>query len=208
VDPKPRIVGVVLFEQFELLDVCGPAEMLGLPKGRFQLQMIGPNAGPVKSAQGPKVTADQAFSAVTELDLVLVPGGIGTRKEVENERLLTWLRDIAADAEYVTSVCTGSAILARAGVLDGRRATSNKRSFEWVASQGPKVEWVKKARWIEDGRFWTSSGVSAGIDMALSLIDRLHGSELAETLAIGTEYDRHVDPGWDPFAELYDFTRE
>lgn len=207
-DPNPRIVGVVLFEQFELLDVCGPAEMLGLPKGQFQLQMIGPNAGPVKSAQGPKVMAEQAFGAVTKLDLVLVPGGIGTRKEVENERLLSWLRDISAEAEYVTSVCTGSAILARAGVLDGRRATSNKQSFEWVASQGPKVEWVKKARWIEDGRFWTSSGVSAGIDMALSLIDRLHGSELAEMLAIGTEYDRHVDPGWDPFAELYDFTRE
>lgn len=203
-----RIVGFVLFDQFELLDVFGPAEMFGLPKSRFQLQMIGPNAGPISSAQGPRVMADRAFRDVTKLDLVVVPGGVGTRHEVGNEDLLSWLGEISADAEYVTSVCTGSAVLARAGILDGRRATTNKLAFEWVASQGPKVKWVKKARWVEDERFWTASGVSAGIDMALALIERLHGLELAQMVTNGTEYDRHTDSGWDPFAELYEFTRQ
>ena len=204
----PRTVGIVLFDQFELLDVFGPAEMLGLPKSRFRLQMIGPDKEPVTSAQGPRVVPDGAFSDVEKLDLVLVPGGMGTRKEVENTDLLAWLRHIAVGAEYVASVCTGSALLARAGVLDGRRATSNKSAFEWVCSQGPKVDWVKKARWVEDGKFWTSSGVSAGIDMALALIERVSGSELAEALAKGTEYDRHTEPSWDPFSDLYEFTRK
>ena len=207
-DAVPRTVGILLFDQFELLDVFGPAEMFGLPKSRFQLQMIGPVDGPVVSAQGPSVMADRARRDVTQLDLLLVPGGMGTRAEVENQDLLSWLREISAGAEYVTSVCTGSALLARAGVLDGHRATSNKWAFEWASSQGPNVEWVKKARWVEDGKFWTSSGVSAGIDMSLALIEKLCGSELAGMLANGTEYDRHTDPDWDPFAELYEFTKE
>ena len=106
-------------------------------------------------------------------DLILVPGGIGTRREVDNPRLLEWLNQRAAAAILVTSVCTGAALLARAGLLDGKRATTNKRAFAWVASQGPEVNWIKQARWVEDGKFATSSGVSAGIDMALALIARL-----------------------------------
>ncbi len=204
----PRIVGIVPFDQFELLDVFGPAEMFGLLKSQFQLQMIGPSSEPVASAQGPKVLVDIAFDDVAHLDLIVVPGGIGTRTEVENENLLSWLQKISSGAEYVTSVCTGSALLARAGVLDRRRATSNKWALEWVTSQGPHVDWVKKARWVEDGKFWTSSGVSAGIDMTLALIEKLHGKAFADGIAKGTEYDRHTDSSWDPYAELYEFTRE
>lgn len=197
---KPRVVGIALFDRFELLDVFGPAEFFGLLKGHFNLLMIGPERGSVASAQGPKVIADVAFGEVSELDLILVPGGIGTRKQVENEEFLAWLKKISSQAEYVTSVCTGSALLARAGVLDGKRATSNKWALDWVMSQGPYVNWVKKARWVEHGKYWTSSGVSAGMDMGLALIGRLHGSQIADGVAKGTEYDRHVDPNWDPFA--------
>lgn len=132
-----------------------------------------------------------------------MPGGFGTRREVDNSDLLEWLRERAARAEIVSSVCTGAALLARAGLLDGRRATTNKRAFGWVESQGPNVNWIKSARWVEDGRFWTSSGVSAGIDMALAIIARLVGSDAAEQAARTMEYEWRRDSGWDPFARLH-----
>jgi transcriptional regulator GlxA family with amidase domain len=101
------------------------------------------------------------------------------------------------------SVCTGSALFARAGVLDGRRATTNKMSFQWVADQGPEVHWVKEARWVEDGKLATSSGVSAGMDMALAVIARLYGEQVSNNVAIAAEYDWHRDAGWDPFARVH-----
>jgi transcriptional regulator GlxA family with amidase domain len=101
------------------------------------------------------------------------------------------------------TVCTGTALLARAGLLDGRQATTNKRAFAWVAAQGPNVHWVREARWVEDGTLVTSSGVSAGIDMALAVIARVGGAELSERLATAAEYDWHRDPRWDPFAKIH-----
>jgi transcriptional regulator GlxA family with amidase domain len=101
------------------------------------------------------------------------------------------------------TVCTGTAILAKAGVLDGRKATTNKMLFEWVSAQGPKVEWIKAARWVEDGKFVTSSGVSAGMDMALAVIAQLTSKQVSETLAVATEYEWHQDASWDPFAKIH-----
>lgn len=200
---KTRRAAILIFDQFELLDVFGPAEMFGLLKSQFALELIGTRAGPIPSFQGPEAVAGRRFSEVDELDLLLVPGGMGTRTEVGNEELLAWLSTISKTTEYVTTVCTGTALLAKAGILDGHRATTNKWAFDWVASQGPSVGWVHEARWVEDGKFWTSSGVSAGIDMALALIERIAGTETAEKLANGTEYEWHRDSSWDPFAALY-----
>ena len=160
-------------------------------------------AGPVKSAQGPRALADYTLADCPPIDVMLVPGGIGTRREVNNAAVMEWLRRRAAEAEIVASVCTGAALLARAGLLDGRRATSNKLSFKWVTEQGPDVEWVRQARWVEDGKFATSSGVSAGIDMTLALIARLAGAEVAERIATRMEYEWHRDPSWDPFAKIH-----
>jgi len=100
------------------------------------------------------------------------------------------------------SVCTGSALLAKAGVLDGRRATTNKAAFSWVADQGPRVAWVKEARWVEDGSFITSSGVSAGMDMALGAIALMHSQKTAEQVAQWCEYSWHQNKDYDPFAKL------
>ena len=99
------------------------------------------------------------------------------------------------------SVCSGSAILAKAGLLDGRRATSNKQFFSLATAQSEKVKWIEKARWVEDGKMATSSGVSAGIDMALAVIARLYGQERAEQIAASTEYEWHQDAAWDPFVK-------
>jgi len=203
-EPRRRTLGVLLFPGFELLDVFGPLEAFGMRLARphFETVLLAELAGPVESAQGPRALAETSIDD-RAVDLVLVPGGIGTRREVDNERLARWISQRAADAELVMSVCTGAGLLARAGVLDGRRATSNKAAFEWVVSQGPRVDWVKRARWVEDGKFWTSSGVSAGIDMALAVIARLCGLALAEQIAVLMEYEWHRDADQDPFAAIH-----
>ena len=118
------------------------------------------------------------------------------------ETLLDWLRVQSRGVQYLTSVCTGSALLARAGLLDGIRATTNKLAFEWVASQSSRVNWQRQARWVEDGNIFTSSGVSAGIDMSLAVIARLVDQDTAEQTATWAEYDWHSDADWDPFAKL------
>jgi transcriptional regulator GlxA family with amidase domain len=199
-----KIIGLVLFEGFEVLDVFGPVEAYASPalNGAFRVLMIGQTPGPVASAQGPKSIADVGFDDCPSVDVLVVPGGIGTRREVDNSALLSWLRARAETAELVSSVCTGAALLARAGLLDGRRATTNKRAFDWVESQGPRVKWIREARWVEDGKFATSAGVSAGIDMALGLIARMHTTESAEKVAIQMEYEWHRDATRDPFAKV------
>lgn len=199
---SPRRLSVVLFDGFELLDVFGPMEMFGVLRDHFLVTLVGPDAGPVRSAQGPQVIADYAYEEAPTSEIILVPGGRGTRKLVGNQRFLDWLGQWAAQAEYVTSVCTGSGVLAAAGLLREHRATSNKRAFDWARQQGHDVEWVAEARWVEDRNRWTSSGVAAGMDMALALIAHLAGQHVASTVADAVEYDWHQDARWDPFAAM------
>ena len=195
-----RSVGVLLFEGFELLDVFGPLEMLGMLDEDFAIRLVAESAPTVASNQGPRSVIDNHFADDRGYDVLLIPGGLGTRREVENPVLLDWLRKTAERAEIVASVCTGSALLAKANLLDGRRATTNKLAFDWVARQGPKVDWQRRARWVEDGKFITSSGVSAGIDMTLALIARLHGIDRARQAAHWSEYVWNEDSAEDPFA--------
>lgn len=197
--------GIILFDGFELLDVFGPAEAFGMVKhfdAATRLLMITHDGEPATSAQGPRVLADASFADCPPLDLLLLPGGIGTREGVADDAQKAFLRDRAASTGLMTTVCTGSAVFAAAGLLDGRRATSNKRSWQWVIAQGPGVEWVPEARWVADGKYLTSAGVSAGIDMALAAIAQLEGPATAERIAAAMEYEWHRDPAWDPFAKL------
>jgi transcriptional regulator GlxA family with amidase domain len=200
-----RTVGAVLFGGFELLDVFGPLEAWGMlaASGAWTVATTAEKAGPVASAQGPRAMAEYALQDCPKLDVIVVPGGIGTRREVDNPVLLDWLRRRASETPVLTSVCTGAALLARAGLLDGRRATSNKLAFNWVVEQGPRVDWVRQARWVEDGGIFTSSGVSAGIDMTLAVVAKLTSMETAERIAVRMEYDWHRDPSWDPFARVH-----
>ena len=199
----PRTIGVVLFEGFELLDVFGPLEMFGLAAEHFEIRLISQTGGMVASRQGPKSVCDDSFQSAPAIDVLLVPGGIGTRGEVNNPVLLDWLKERSEQAELVASVCTGSALLAKAGVLDGLRATSNKLAFAWAASQSEKVQWQKQARWVEDGKVFSSSGVSAGIDMSLAVIAKLVSQQAAEEAANFAEYSWQHDADWDPFAALH-----
>ena len=198
-----RRLGAVLFPGFELLDMFGPLELFGHLSGMIDIVTLAEQAGPVASAQQVRAIADRPFADAPDCDLLLIPGGIGTRAEVDNEAMLDFLRQRVPKAELTMTVCTGTALPARAGLLDGRRATTNKAVFQWVADQGPKVEWVRAARWVEDGPFFTSSGVSAGMDMSLAVIAKLLGQDIAEALAVGAEYDWHRDADWDPFAKVH-----
>jgi len=198
-----RIIGALIYPGFELLDLCGPMEMFGQLPQDFEIITVAESRGPVKSGQSLSVLADLATSEAQHYDILFVPGGPGTRREVNNDHLLNWIESIAAETEFVMSVCTGSALLARAGVLDGLRATSNKAVFKWVTGLGPNVHWEPVARWVEDGRVFTSSGVSAGMDMTLAALSRMHGQHKAEEVAMLSEYTWHRDPEVDPFAAIH-----
>ena len=198
---KPtRRLGAILYESFELLDLYGPLEMFGCLAPDVEIVTVAQAKGPVASTPGVATVATFDFDDCPPLDLLLLPGGIGTVRELGNPALLDFLRKRSPEAEVTMSVCSGSALLARAGLLDGRAATSNKVYFQLAASQSDRVEWRTAARWVEDGPFATSSGVSAGTDMALAVIARLYGRERAEQIAIQTEYTWHTDADRDPFA--------
>ncbi len=195
-----RTVAVVLFEGFELLDVFGPVELLSVLPDHFTIVMLGPTGEPVVSHQGTRIVPDTACTAAPAADIVLVPGGFGTRRLVTEDGFLTWLREYCAGAAVVASLCTGSALLAAAGLLDGHRATTNKRAYAWATGFGSDVDWQPVARWVEDGSRWTSSGVAAGMDMTAALIASLTSPEQAREACDFVELDVHADPGWDPFA--------
>ncbi|MBE2213950.1 MAG: DJ-1/PfpI family protein [Opitutaceae bacterium] len=199
----PRLtVGAVLFDGFELLDAFGPLGILGILRDRLRILTLAEHVSPVASSAGPRIAIDRAFETSGPIDILLVPGGPGTRREIHNTLLIAWLQRAAAFTPHVATVCTGSALLARTGLLDGRRATTNKRAFHWVASQGPHVVWQPEARWVEDGKFFTASGVAAGIDMSLGLVATLFGRETAISVATRAEHDWHEDKSWDPFARI------
>jgi transcriptional regulator GlxA family with amidase domain len=198
---RPRHIATVLFDGFELLDVFGPLEIFGMIPDRFTMSLIGPAAGSVRSAQGPQAIADHSYQHAPPADVVLVPGGIGNRALLGDRAFLAWLAQWASSAELIASVCTGSVMLACAGLLKGYRATSNKRLFSWAAGHGDDVEWVPMARWVEDRNRWTSSGYAAGMDMSLGIIARLHGEPLALQIARDIELEWQSDWTRDPFAE-------
>ncbi|MAE96024.1 MAG: dimethyladenosine transferase [Deltaproteobacteria bacterium] len=198
---RPRTLGAILYEGFELLDLYGPLEMFGILGEELRIVTVADQAGPVASTPGVKTHADVSLAECPDLDLILIPGGLGTFPQLANQALLDFLRSRCPKAELTLSVCSGSALLAKAGLLDGRRATSNKIFFDAITAQGRDVDWIAEARWVEDGPFVTSSGVSAGTDAALAVIERLYGSERAEQIAVFTEYEWHRDASEDPFSK-------
>lgn len=199
VSAPSRLLGAVLYPNFELLDLYGPLEMFGSVGAELRIVTVAEQAGPVASAQGPRTVADSTYSDCPPLDLVLVPGGVGTFAQLDHEGLIDFLRRQAQHAEVTMSVCSGSALLARAGLLDARRATSNKQFFDFSVAQSEKTTWVPEARWVDEGKVATSSGVSAGIDLSLAIIARLYGRERADQIAALTEYEWQDDPTRDPF---------
>ena len=192
-------VDILLFEDFETLDVFGPVEIFGRLASLYDIHFYSLTGGLVHNKHGVSVQTEKLESIVNEKAIFLIPGGYGTRIAVNNAPLIDAIRRIAAQTEYVLTVCTGTALLARTGLLDGRNATSNKRAFEWVVSTGPKVNWVKRARWVVDGKYYTSSGVSAGMDMTLGFLNDMHGNAFAKDVSSQIEYTWQENKDEDDF---------
>ncbi len=195
-----KTLGILLFPGFETLDVFGPVEMFGMLAEHINIVLISEQQGLIKSTHGQLVQTDFGWNKAPHLDYLLVPGGIGTRTEINNEPLINWIKKRSVLTERTLSVCTGAALLAKAGVLDGYKATTNKLAFDWVAAQRPQVNWIRKARWVEDGKFITSSGISAGIDMSLYVISLLFGESIRDEIARKAEYVLNNDPDIDSFS--------
>ncbi|HJD68344.1 DJ-1/PfpI family protein [Corynebacterium pseudokroppenstedtii] len=191
----------MLFDGFELLDAFGPIELFSaIPD--VKIQLVAQRTGAVRSAQGVEVIAELEYGELNDPDIILVPGGMGTRTLARDKSFLSWLTDIGTRSEIVASVCTESALLAAASLLESHRATSNKLAFEWASSFGNDVSWEYQARWIHDGCRWTSSGVAAGMDMAAALIGHLFGQEIQTEVTKRVEYQPQTDSTIDPFARF------
>jgi transcriptional regulator GlxA family with amidase domain len=196
-----RTMAALVFPGFQTLDYFGPIEMLGGFRDEIEIVTVAKGPDPVPSRHGQKIVVDRTLAEKNDYDLLFIPGGDSALNAAADEALLQWIRQVSATAERVMAVCTGTVLLGMTGVLDGRKATTNKLDFNATVHLAPRVDWVKKARWVEDGKFFTSSGVSAGMDMALAVAADLFGREKAEKMAEGCEYTWHSDADWDPFAE-------
>ena len=194
-------VAILLFEDFETLDVFGPVEILGRLKDHYQISFYSLSGGVVKNSHGVSIITENLEDIKNGVDIFLIPGGFGTRKEVDNILLIDKIREISQLSKFVLTVCTGSALLSKTGLLDGKKATSNKRAFNWVITQGQKVNWIKKARWTVDDKYYTSSGVSAGMDMTLGFLNDIHGIEFARKVAFDIEYNWKENKEEDSFCD-------
>ncbi|MGI9407350.1 MAG: DJ-1/PfpI family protein [Hyphomicrobiaceae bacterium] len=196
-----RNIQALVFENFQVLDLMGPLEFIGNLPDEFEIELVAEHAGPVTSHAGVGVLPTRALDdATVEADILLIPGGTGTRTGIGNTALIEWIAQAGERAGLVATVCTGAALLAATGLLDGRKATTNKCAFDWVSGTRAQVDWQKRSRWVEDGKYFTSSGVSAGMDMTLAIIARLLGRSRAGEVAMWAEYTWQSDPDHDPFA--------
>lgn len=189
---------VVLFNDFESLDVFGPIEVIGKLEKLYPIEYYSEKGGIVRSSQNVRMETFP-LSDIKESGILLIPGGIGTRNEVNNHEFIRSLKELSMNAQFVLTVCTGSALLAKTGLLKNLKATTNKMAFDWVAEQDKEVQWMRKARWVSDGKYYTSSGVSAGIDMSLGFVRDVIGLEIAERISRGIEYIWNKDKDNDPF---------
>lgn len=220
--PRTLRIGILVFDGFEPIDVWGFVEAFSIsrfigtsysspPPYPFEVVLIsnqrkpdveGAAPAPVKSVNGPRVAPDYFRDEALEqkIDLLMIPGGAGTRGLLADDHpekrraLLEWVRSMDERVEIMASVCTGAAVLAAAGLLDGKPAATNHAAFGWVTGFGPRVQWDNVLRWVDAGRYVTSAGVSAGTDMGFYLVKRLAGRAIAEAAAQSAEYDWHRDP--------------
>jgi len=193
-------VNVLLFDRFETLDAMGPVEMLARPAD-YSVGFFSLDGGIVTSFQNVPVMT-KPVSDMDRTGALLLPGGWGVRDIDHDQEFLSTLKGLCDDAAWVMSVCNGSVLLGACGALDGRKATSNKKLFQDALDSSDAVEWVEQARWVVDGKFYTASGVSAGIDMALGFLNDRLGREVAEEAATATEYLWNDDPTDDPFCKF------
>ncbi len=187
-------IGIFLFDGAEELDWAGPWEVLRFwavhwPDDGATVFTVARHEGPVTAAKGLRVLPDHTWAGAPPLDVLVYPGGEGTRPQLGDEEIRAWVRDLAATGTLMTSVCTGSLVFADAGLLDGGPATTHWASLELLGQLGSGIEVRPDDRFVDRGSVITAAGVSAGIDMALHLVARLHSPERARQVRRGIQYD-------------------
>jgi len=200
-----RTLGILIFDDVEVLDFCGPFEAFSVARPPesdddrdrlYDVHIIAEHLDVVSCRNGLQVKPDFSIEDHPALDMILIPGGRGTRRELDNPAVINWIRRQHQTTELTTSVCTGSFLLAKAGLLDGKSATTHWASVDWMRSAFPDVTMRDDQRWVQaDSRIIVSAGVSAGIDMALHVIELQHGRATAECTA------RHMEYTWNPSPE-------
>ncbi len=193
-----RHVGILVFPEVEVLDFCGPFEVFSVTRldenrrreepSPYEVVLVAENKEPVVATGGLKVIPDHMLEDCPPLDVLVVPGGWGTRREMKNKRLVAWLAERAVRVTTLTSVCTGALLLGKAGLLDGKRATTHWWVLEEMRKLFPAVKVIDDEHVVEEGNVITSAGISAGIDMALRVVARHHGEAVARATARFMEY--------------------
>ncbi|KDO20075.1 hypothetical protein SPRG_14223 [Saprolegnia parasitica CBS 223.65] len=200
------VVGILVFPGFATLDIAGPLQFFEQLEDGIETILIAREAGTLYSRPptgGCPIVASYSFASAPALDVLLVPGGKGCRSLFHDAAYQDFIKHHSSRAQYVLSVCTGSGFLAACGLLDGKRATTNKVAFREIQVLGDgRVQWVKHARWVVDGNVWTSSGVTAGMDMVCAFLTSLFGPERLQRILNVIEYTPATDSGNDPFAVL------
>ena len=205
----PKNFGFLIYPGFEALDAFGPMEVINdlSMTQNITLSIVAASLDPVSTLQkgkhsvGQSVVPTHTFADAPALDVLIIPGGWGgfdTKPELQQ-----WVRDVVPKLGTLITVCNGAALAAQTGVLDGKSATTNKMLWNQCVVYGPKVNWVAKARWVHDGKIWTASGVSAGIDATLAWVAAEYGEALATAIANDMEFTRAVSSSHDPFSVIH-----
>jgi transcriptional regulator GlxA family with amidase domain len=192
--PEPTSIAIALFDGAEELDWAGPWEVLAAwaahwPDDGVEVFTLAQHDAPVACAKGLRVLPDHTWASAPSIDVLVYPGGHGTRAQLDDEEVLAWIRDVHRDTRITTSVCTGALVLAAAGVLDGRRVTTHWASLDLLATLGEDLDVTGEERFVDTGDVITAAGVSAGIDMALHLVVRLAGEDRARQVRRFIQYD-------------------
>lgn len=196
---NPQTVGILIFDEVEVLDFCGPFEVFASASAPgdsarddrrlFSVITIAEEQRTIRCRGGLLVQPHHTIADHPPLDILVVPGGFGTRREITNPTILNWIAAQDKTTSLTTSVCTGAFLLAENHLLDGKRATTHWGSIDWLREHYPAINVLDDTRVVDEGHIITSAGVSAGIDMALHVIARLHGQSIADETARGMEYE-------------------
>jgi len=194
--PRKRTVAILIFDDVELLDFAGPFEVFssvrnltGDHERLMDVFAVAESLTPVRCRNGLVVQPERSIDECPPVDVLVIPGGAGVRPALERSNLVEWVRTRAQEVELTVSVCTGSFLLAQAGLLSGRPATTHWERINEMRERFPDVEIVEDERWVDTGEIITAAGVSAGIDVALHVVRRLYGADVARATALGIEYD-------------------
>jgi putative intracellular protease/amidase len=191
-------INCLLFDDFETLDLFGPVEVFGKVE-ECRIKYFSIYGGKILNKDNIQIIT-QNINKIEKHDVLIIPGGKGTRVLVNDSEFIRTLGTIADKSSWCLTICTGSALLAKTGLLDGCEATSNKRAFEWVKTNGENVNWKYKARWVIDKKYYTSSGISAGIDMSLGFVRDYFGEAKADEIAKIMEYEWNKNKDNDIFS--------